>query len=253
MTNTELEKLCSISSDIAHKAKEYIQLNSKSINVLSDKGRDIKINLDRESNELIKNLLLKETDYSVLTEESGFHKNDNDLGSSPYWIVDPIDGTFNFSRGIPHCCISIALWKKDEPMIGIILDLNSSDFYIGSSSGTFLNGEKFFVSHTSDCSQSVLCTGFPVDLGLNESSSLALFLQFEKFKKIRMLGSAATSLAYLASGKVDAYIEKQIRIWDVAAGLALVKFAGGKVEFKRVENDPTLLDVVATNGRIKVI
>ena len=105
MTNTEIQKLCSTSSEIAHKAKEYIQLNCKNIDVLSDKGRDIKINLDRESNELIKNLLLEKTDYSVLTEESGFHRNDRDLDKNSYWIVDPIDGTFNFSRGIPHCCI----------------------------------------------------------------------------------------------------------------------------------------------------
>lgn len=252
MTNIEIGPLTDKACEAAKLAREHILKNLPNIDVFSDEANDIKINLDFETNNLIKDFLMKETPFDVLTEETGFHQSDKD-GGDYKWIVDPIDGTFNLFRGIPHCCISIALWKGDEPIIGVIQEINSENTLSSNEKGTFLNGNPTSVSSLDNPKQAVIGTGFPVSSDFSKEALMEKLEGITKFKKVRMLGSAATSLSYVAMGKTDVYQENRIRIWDVAAGLALVKFAGGKYKMSQVDEDPTLLNVTATNGNLGIL
>lgn len=254
MTNFDLTELSEVAKNAASKAKDHIISNLNSLNVLSEEGKDIKINLDKESNELIKNELIKNSTYAVLTEESGAHINPKgDESSNIKWIVDPIDGTFNFKREIPHSCISVALWDSNEPLLGVILDLNSPNLFCASKDGSFLNDQEINTSSVNDMKQAAICTGFPIATSFDDKTLLNIAMEFKKYKKIRMLGSAATSLSYVACGKVDIYKEDNIRLWDVAAGIALVKFSGGKVSYKFDPSDSTLMNVIATNGKMGIL
>ena len=167
------------------------------------------------------------------------------------WILDPLDGSLNYMRGIPMYCISLALWKGFEPVLGVIYDLTKNDIYHGiNGSGAFKNDVKIMVSKISRFSDAVLCTGFPVNFSYTDNNIIEFADNVKKYKKIRLFGSAAMSLSLVASGIIDAYIEENIMVWDVAAGIAIVKAAGGNVEFSQgsVQNS---FNVSVTNGSLQ--
>jgi myo-inositol-1(or 4)-monophosphatase len=195
--------------------------------VLSSTRRDIKLQADRDSERIVLDAL-KDSPHPVLAEESGEH-GAWDAGD-PFWVVDPLDGTMNYSRGLPACCVSIALCRGDEPLLGVIHDFNRDETFTGvPGQGAWLNGESMRHSGLTDAREAILGTGFPVKRDYEEES-LKRFVTFARqFKKVRMLGSAALMAAYVACGRTDAYIEDDIMLWDVAAGLALVKAVGGWV------------------------
>ncbi len=203
--------------------------------VLSATGRDIKLQADRDAEAVILDVL-RDSQFNVLAEESGEHGALD--GGAPFWIVDPLDGTMNFSRGIPLCCVSIALSRIGEPILGVIYDFNMDELYTGIvGEGAWLNGEAMAVSGIDDASKAVLATGFPVNFAYDEAGLQAYLAMVTRFKKVRKFGTAALSLAYVACGRADAYAEDDIMFWDVAAGVALVKAAGG---YARVAPSPTL-------------
>jgi myo-inositol-1(or 4)-monophosphatase len=138
------------------------------------------------------------------------------------------------------------------PLFGVIAEYPSGDIYWGGRGvGSFVNGSKIIVSDKNDASSSVACTGKPSRLILNENI-LPLFLNlFNSFGKIRMLGSASISLIKLARGDIDFYLENEIMIWDVAAGIAIVEGAGGVVSAEP-GNHPYALNVTATNGKVTI-
>lgn len=207
-------------------------------NVEQDLPRDVKVGADREFESIIVDRLLRETPYSVLSEESGYFGREK-TNAGYRWIIDPLDGSLNFSRGIPINCISIALWKGMEPRLGVVYDFNRKELFSGVvGKGAWLNGKAIKVSEVCEKSKAVLCTGFPVATDFSRASLLDLIEQIRLYKKIRLFGSAALSLAYVSCGRADVYIENDIKIWDVAAGIAIVKAAEGTVKYENtgIEN-----------------
>ena len=227
----------------ARKAGEFLIKNkNQTKKVLVEQGRDIKIELDRECENLIRDEL-KSTQIEIYGEEFGGEISQDAIR----WIVDPIDGTANYFRGIDQCCISIALMEGMKSKIGVIYNFNTNEiFYASSGNGAFLNEKEIQVSDISDVSKASLFTGFPASESIESQSQFLKNLAV--WKKIRMFGSAALSCAYVASGKGDYYAEKGVYLWDFAAGICLVEEAGGKAEFTLIDDDR--YSVKFSNGKL---
>ena len=194
---------------------------------------------------------LKKSEYSFLTEETGsIEGKDKDKR----WIIDPIDGTFNFLNSLPHFAISVAYEDKGEIVSGIIFDpIKNEMFAAHKGSGAYLNNSRIRVSNKSDFENSCLVTGGP------KSASKAKESILEEYKKlsmktnahIRKSGSAALDLAYVAAGRYDGYWQREINYWDIAAGIIIVKESGGFVENTKAEGfDKEKVDIVASNSKI---
>jgi myo-inositol-1(or 4)-monophosphatase len=212
--------------------------------IRSSEGRDVKHEADLVSERIILQILSESCpEYSILAEESGEHGDLKEGG--PKWVVDPLDGTLNFSKGIEFSCISIALWTN-HPVLGVVYDFNREEIFSGIvGQGATCNATPIKCSTVDSTQKAVLATGFPVNRDFS-SKALKNFLgDIKRFKKIRLLGSAALSLAYVACGRMDAYSEENIMFWDVAAGIALVRAAGGFVEFESVTSNLWKKDVKA--------
>ena len=208
-------------------------------------GREVKIRADRELNDLLFKELRNRSLFNIISEE----KHENTIQKNEYnWIMDPLDGSFNYLRGIPIYCISLGLWKGLEPVLGVIYDLTQNDIYYGIiGENAYKNKKKISVSRVNISSDAVLCTGFPVNYSYSKDNVINFVNNVQNYKKIRLFGSAAMSLSFVACGRVDAYIEDDIMIWDVAAGIAIVKAAGGQVNFTNGRLNNSLI-VRATNN-----
>jgi myo-inositol-1(or 4)-monophosphatase len=230
----DLRKHLNLAVGVAREASLSISHDSDK-NIAANLGRDVKLEGDIRLNQLIVRRLQENTPYAVLSEEEGFSKGK--LDNKEYlWIVDPLDGSLNFLRGIPLFCISIALWRKREPLLGVVYDFNRDEMFTGLVAvGAWLNDMPIKVGDAVGESEAVLCTGFPVSTDFTEPALLNFVRDIQAYKKVRLLGSAALSLAYVASGRADAYYENDIAIWDVAAGIAIVKAAGGVAYFRPSE------------------
>jgi len=228
----------------------YPYFISCSPEILSEEKKDIKISTDKELHKIIYHFLMDNFGFRVLSEESN---TDIVFGkyNSPLWIIDPLDGSLNFSRGLPIYCISIALWEKANPIIGIIYDIERNElFYTNDKCNkAFKNGKEISVSDTEIKSKGIICTGFPSWRNYDNDSLVEFVKKVQSWKKVRLLGSAAISLAWVSCGRIDAYMEEDIRIWDVAAGIALVKAAGGKVKMSLRDRE-NFVTVFAWNGKI---
>jgi myo-inositol-1(or 4)-monophosphatase len=221
--------LLALARKSATEAGAYLAKHILKSTVLSADGRDVKLDVDRGAESLIIKSLQESSSFPILTEEAGW------LGPSApeagfRWIVDPLDGTMNFLRGIPLCCVSIALWKDTQPVLGVIYNFNDDELFMGEvGKGAWLGDRLIHVSQTSQPDQSILFTGFPVGTDFSSEALLTFVSQVKRYKKIRAIGSAALSLAYVAAGRGDLYYERDVKIWDVAAGLAIVQAAGGRI------------------------
>jgi myo-inositol-1(or 4)-monophosphatase len=164
--------------------------------------------------------------YNLWGEESGLGKTKSEYT----WLVDPLDGTTNFTHGYPFFCCSIALLKGSEPIVGVVYDaLRDECFTAEKGQGAFLNGKKIHVSKTRKLSDSLLCSGFAYRV-LETHYNFDNFKQFVlKARGVRRDGSAALNLAYLAAGRFDGFWERGVQAWDIAAGVLLIREAGGKV------------------------
>ena len=199
------------------------------VDIVAEETREIHFQFDLAAEKIIIDALQNGSVYKIITEESGLIEAT--AAESEYvWIVDPLDGSINYSEGIPLSCVSVSLWKNSEPVLGVIYDFNRDQIYTGVIGlGAWVNNLPIRVKPCRSPDKAILCTGFPSSMDLSADSLNRFINQVKKFRKIRMIGSAALSLAFVASGKVDAYYEKNIKIWDVAAGLAIVKAAGGEI------------------------
>ena len=213
---------------------------------------DVKLALDRKSQELItEDLLSAFPDYCLYGEEGIA----GDQNAPMQWIVDPIDGTVNYLYGIPHFCISIALRDKErhEITMGLIYDPMLDELWtVEKGKAPILNGTPITCSSRKNLEEAILFVGCGKD-----KEALATGLErFErastKARKMRMMGSAALGMAYIATGRLDGYIESRISLWDVAAGILLVESGGGKVDLTPHPFLPDVWSVVATNGKIPV-
>ena len=243
----------SINLDLAKKAaKESGKLlleNRKELNKsLKSNKKDTKLIADLKAENLIKEIM-KVSKYPILAEESG--KSVEELGDT-FWVVDPLDGTANYNRGIPMCCVSIGLVKNMQALLGVIYDFNNNDIYVGNSHTKIstLNNEEISVSDYKKKSDGLLVTGLPVNSDYSDTSLKKIIDDMQLWKKIRMIGSAAMASCYVASGRAEMYKEKGVYIWDILAGAAIVESAGGIADISNVR-DNFQVDVVFTNSYIK--
>ena len=211
-------------------------------------AHDIKLELDVRSQELITKLILDRYADDAIYGEEGIAGNQQ---SPRQWIVDPIDGTVNYFYGIPHFCVSIALRRKSEIIVGVVYDPMREEMWTAQKGiEPRLNDRPFHVSTRADLAEAVVSVGVS-KTGVTIESSLPLLQQMiRRARKCRMMGSAALDLAYVACGRLDAYIEQGVSLWDVAAGWILVETAGGKVEIRPRTDVKDKYHMIASNGLI---
>ena len=184
------------------------------LQVLLKGPNDFVTNSDKKVEKIIIEELTKSRKkFSILGEEIGEIKNSD---KENYWIIDPIDGTTNFLHGIPHFAISIALRKNNEIISGLIFDpIKNEMFYAEKNNGAFFNNQRIRVSKKKKIEECLFATGGKKEINLNLNT--------------RKSGSAALDMAYVGSGRYDGYFQKYLNIWDIAAGIIIVKEAGGKI------------------------
>ena len=243
----ELDTWLEIAKSAALDGGNYLLANQdEDLEVLLNEGRDIKLQLDTDTENLIKKTLRSKSSFSILGEETGLS---GDLGEF-YWVIDPLDGTSNFLRGIPISCVSIALMRNFNPVLGVIYDFNHDDLYFGhQESRAFLNQREICVSNYSLKNESTLVTGIPAKQHYTDEEFKNMIDDFQNWKKIRMIGSAAMASIYVAAGKAETYKENGIFLWDIAAGAAIVNAAGGVASITNIQADYRV-DAIFTNQRL---
>jgi myo-inositol-1(or 4)-monophosphatase len=204
---------------------------------------------------IVRELLKKFPAHHIVGEESG--GQGAPATAAPYqWFVDPIDGTVNFASKLPHFCTSIALTTPDrQPLLGVIYDPTRRELFTAiRGGGAFLNGQPLHVTQTAELIDAVVTSGFPYDKHTNPDNNLKEWAAFlVKIRGERRLGSAALDLCYVAAGRLDGYWEKDLKPYDVMAGLVIVREAGGMVTDYQGGANPQDQDrgrYVASNGRI---
>ncbi len=213
-------------------------------------AHDIKLDLDVRAQTLITEILLGAFPDHAIFGEEGIAGNQ---ASEWQWIVDPIDGTVNYYYAIPHFCISIALRRGDEIQVGVIYDPMRDEMWaVARGSAPTLNDQPIAVSPRTQLSDAVLSVGFSKTKTTIAAGIPLLEKYVMRARKCRLMGSAALDLAYVACGRLDAYIEQSVSIWDVAAGMLLVESAGGKFKMTPRADTPEKISVVASNGRINL-
>lgn len=153
-------------------------------------------------------------------------------GAAYHWFVDPIDGTVNFASKLPHFCTSIALATADrEPLLGVVYDPTRRELFTAArGGGAWLNGRRIHVTTTGELADAVITSGFPYDKHTNPDNNLKEWGAFlTKIRGERRLGSAALDLCYVGAGRLDGYWEKDLKLYDVMAGMLIVREAGGVV------------------------
>ena len=181
---------------------------------VSKKGpKDFVTNADIKAEKIIIEELKKaRPNYSIISEENGVEKNKDE---SNFWIIDPIDGTTNFLHGVPHFAISIALQSNNEIVCGLIFDpIKDELFYAEKNNGAYFNNQRIRVSKKREINECL----FAVGKGKYNPDLIC-----------RRSGSAALDMAYVASGRFDGYFQNNLNLWDIAAGIIIVKEAGGIV------------------------
>ena len=182
---------------------------------VSKKGpADFVTNSDLKAEKIILEELKKaRPNYSIISEENGFEDNKDKKNT---WIIDPIDGTINFLHGVPHFAISIALKSENEISSGLIFDpIKNEMFYAEKNNGAFFNNQRIRVSKRNKIDECLFVTGGKILI--------------EPDLSYRKTGSAALDMAYVASGRYDGYFQKNLNLWDIAAGIILIKEAGGLI------------------------
>ncbi|PTY00794.1 inositol monophosphatase [Verrucomicrobia bacterium LW23] len=233
----------------AQAAGEVIRHNFGLDQVINENSaHDIKIQADVDAQALISGMILERyPDHALIGEEG----NAGNPHGAVEWIVDPIDGTVNYVMGIPHFCVSIAARERESgrSLLGVIYDPMRRELFTAEAGGpTLLNGRPQKVSPRKTVSEAIMAVGFAKSDDSIEHC-LSLYGHYgRKAKKLRAMGSAALDLAYVACGRLDAYIEQSVGLWDVAAGVVLVEQAGGKAEVAVLPNGR--IKIAATNGII---
>jgi myo-inositol-1(or 4)-monophosphatase len=212
-----------------------------------DDAHDIKLELDVRCQKLIEKILRAVFPEIPLLGEEG---DSGDVAAEYRWVVDPIDGTVNYFYGMPHAAVSIALQQWGKSVVGVIYDPFTDEIWTTvHGEPTRLNGKIVRVSNRSKLADAVVAMGFSKSRENMEKSLPHLNRLARRVKKIRLMGSAALELAYVASGRLDAYIERTINLWDIAAGQLLVENAGGEFFAPPAPGDK--LRMCASNGKLR--
>ena len=204
---------------------------------VSKKGpKDFVTNADIKAEKIIIEELKKaRPNYSIISEESGIEKNKDESNS---WIIDPIDGTINFLHGIPHFAISIALQSKNEIICGLIFDpIKDEMFYAEKNNGAFFNNQRIRVSKKNSISECLFAVG-----KIKDDTDIIC----------RKSGCAALDMAYVASGRYDGYFQRNLNLWDIAAGIVIIKEAGGvinEIDLTSLKNIKVLASSTEINAK----
>ncbi len=221
--NVVIEAAKAGSVPLRHLWGKLTQIRSKS------SATDLVTEADLGSEKAIKEVISKAfPSDSILAEESGGERT----GSiERLWVIDPLDGTTNYTHQYPLFAISIALLHQGTPVVGIIFNPIFNEMFTAKiHSGAYLNGEQIHVSSVTELSQSLLATGFSYDRRSNPDNNYAQFVSLTHLcQGVRRSGAASLDLAYVAAGRLDGYWERGLQPWDVAAGSLLVQEAGGKL------------------------
>lgn len=215
---------------------------------------DLVTEYDRLAEDLVVSSLVKAfPDHGIVAEEGSSRECRSE--DEYRWYIDPLDGTNNFAHHIPQFSVSIALYKGDQPEIGVVFDpMRNELFWAQQGCGAFLNDRRLSVSGAETVGASILASGFPYDRHTDPVNNLEQLGRFiKKCQGFRRFGSCALDLAFLAAGRYDGFWEFKLSSWDLAAGILLVQEAGGEVT--RIEGSPMgyLTErnhIVASNGLI---
>lgn len=253
--------MISTASQIAREAGRLLRDSFGRAPVINQaEAHDIKLQMDVDCQRLIEAQIRKHfPGHSIVGEE----ESHGDPGTEYRWVVDPLDGTVNYSYGIPHFCVSIALQRQgagDEAaramggytgVAAVVYDPMREELFTAEKDrGAFLNGKPIAVSGRGQIDEAVLSLGFSktdesIERGLRSFQTLV-----RRARKLRNMGSAALDLAYVAAGRMEAYIESRVRLWDIAAGILLVQEAGGRVRLRAVNGVAHSYETVASNGKV---
>ena len=248
-----LQNLTNQVSEVAREAGEFIRQERKSFNAdrIEIKGlNDLVSYVDKTAEQKIVAALQK------ILPEAGFiteEKTTTKVGERYNWIIDPLDGTTNFIHGLPVYSVSIALQDHDELVAGVVYEVNQDEcFYASNDTPAYLNGKEIRVSNAPSISSSLLATGFPYYDFSKQQQYINLFTELMKScHGLRRMGSAAVDLAYTACGRFEAFYEYNLNSWDIAAGVVIVKQAGGHVvNFSGGDEVLNSRELLATNGKI---
>ena len=200
---------------------------------------------------IIEELQKAHSDYGIITEESG---SINTANKNNRWIIDPIDGTTNFLNGIPQFAISIGYEEESEIKCGVIFDpIKNEMFCAEKGNGAYLNNSRIRVSNKKKLKDALLVTGGPRQSSKIKKEIFSEFVEVSNniLSPVRKFGSAALDLAYVACGRFDGYWQRELSYWDVAAGIIMLKEAGGFVDFFEEDNkDPLKKNILASNSNI---
>lgn len=245
---SELRDLLGVAEAAAAVAAAALKRHRRAWAVVeAEHGREVKIDADKRAEALILEALARHAPLPVISEEAGWVREG--VGADGrVWAVDPLDGSVNYLRDYPHCAVSIALLEAGAPVLGVVDCFVLGERFGGIvGEGAWLNGAPIAVSDIADPGAGILQTGVPSRASAD--SMRAFETRLSTWRKVRMIGSAATALAYVAAGRAEAYRESGSMIWDVAAGCALVKAAGGAFRIAGGALDAPL-EVAAGNGRV---
>lgn len=206
--------------------------------------------IDKASEKLIIDFIKnKFPSHSILAEEGGGVKNDSEY----LWVVDPLDGTTNFTHGLPIFAVSIGVQKNNKTIAGVVFDVMRDVIYSAElGSGAFANSNKLKVTDTEKLNHSLLVSGFPYNIAENPDHAFERFVALtKKSRGVRRLGSAAIDFCYLASGVFDGFWEVNLHPWDICAGKLIVEEAGGLVtDFEGKQIDIYSKKILCTNNKI---
>ena len=218
----------------------------EALNVVQKGRMDYASEVDADAEKVIvKELKRAYPDYGIFGEEGGVQGERRQM-----WVIDPLDGTSNYLHGFPHWCVSIAMVEQGEVQHGVIFDpLRNELFTASRGSGAVLNDKRIRVSERKDLPGSLLITGFPPRERERAPAHLECVRELlRSAEDIRRTGSAALDLAYVACGRSDGYFEAGVKPWDIAAGVLLVREAGGRVcDFRGAATGP--MDSRGVHGR----
>tara|TARA_A100001011_G_scaffold343352_1_gene377598 strand:+ start:887 stop:1687 length:801 start_codon:yes stop_codon:yes gene_type:complete len=219
---------------------------------VSTKGPgDFVTSADKRTEKILINELQKaHPDYGIITEESG---QINKTNIKNRWIIDPIDGTMNFLNGIPQFAISIGYEEENEIKCGVIFNpIMNEMFCAEKGNGAYLNNSRIRVSNKKKIENALIVTGGPKKASKIKDKIFSEYIDVSKHvSNVRKFGSAALDMAYVACGRFDGYWQRELNYWDIAAGIIILKEAGGFVDFFDADNDaPLKKNVLASNSNI---
>ncbi len=199
---------------------------------------------------LIEELKKAHPGYGIITEESGMINKSN---TDNRWVIDPIDGTMNFLNGIPHFAISIGYEEKGEITCGVIFNPITNEMFVAEKgNGAYLNNSRIRVSNKKKIKDALLVTGGPKEASKIKDKIFSEYINISNnVSNVRKFGSAALDIAYVACGRFDGYWQRELNYWDIAAGIIILKEAGGFINFfDEDNNNPLKKNIIASNSNI---